>query len=119
MNQPTQELHLGQQGGADADAAITPAWTGVSERVASLRWYDWSSSQATLSSASVGQQVSVDRFGLCGRHAVRESFVCLQRPDLQPGPTFAVTSPAAPGVPATNRGRRLSVISRLTNARAR
>ena len=29
-----------------------------------------------------GQQVSVDRFGLGGRHAVRESFVCLQRPVL-------------------------------------
>src|SRR6266511_3422361 len=26
-----------------------------------------------------GQQVSVDRLGLGGRHAVRESFVCLQR----------------------------------------
>jgi hypothetical protein len=38
----------GRQGGAGADYAITPASRGVSERVASLRWYDWSSSVATL-----------------------------------------------------------------------
>jgi len=34
----------GRQGGAGADYAITPAWPGVSKRVANLSWYDWSSS---------------------------------------------------------------------------
>jgi Domain of unknown function (DUF4331) len=37
---------------------------------------------ASWSGLQEGQQVSVDRRGLGGRHAVRESFVCLERPVL-------------------------------------
>jgi|ERR1019366_4074342 hypothetical protein len=47
-----RRARFGRQEDAGADYAITPASRGVSERVASLRWYDWSSSNSGVSLAT-------------------------------------------------------------------
>jgi hypothetical protein len=63
------------------------------------------------------QQVSVDRRGLGGRHAVREAFVCRQRPVLRElggqAPRFAsVGSFTVPGKAGANAVRFASRASR-------
>ena len=50
----------GLRGGACADYAFTPASRGVNERVASLRWYDWSSFNSGVCS-SVGETLPLLR----------------------------------------------------------